>query len=121
MGDAITADNPIAEVQQRADLVRRARNVFGSQLAEAIITQNPEPDTFIGLSKRANTLSMRDLTSLRDALEVAAVLCPTIGSPTIQAWFIGFNPDLDDRVPAEVIVYEPEAVLAAARRFVANG
>ena len=37
------------------------------------------------------------------------------------AWFIGMNPDLDDRAPALMLAEEPQEVLLAARNFLANG
>lgn len=107
--------------RQRNELVRRAHRMFGTQLAEAILTQDPVPKNLVGLSNRASGLPYRALAPLKDALDVAEILNTVVGPPTIQAWFIGLNPELDDRVPAEVIVTDPEAVMVAARRFVANG
>lgn len=40
---------------------------------------------------------------------------------TVQAWFTGMNPELDDTSPALMIGNEPIRVPQAARSFVTNG
>ena len=40
---------------------------------------------------------------------------------TVRAWFVGMNPDLDDRAPALVLGEDPVGVLQAARAFLAHG
>lgn len=63
---------------------------------------------------------------LREALRVAIFLSKHDGPETVQAWFQGLNPQLDDRVPLEVLrdagrsdapSKEVSAVIAAARDF----
>lgn len=42
--------------------------------------------------------------------------------PTIRAWFMGMNPQLDDVSPAEALAEDRfREVLAAARAFLAGG
>jgi hypothetical protein len=42
------------------------------------------------------------------------------GRTTIQAWFCGMNPELNDQAPALVIRDDPGEVLLAARAFLAG-
>jgi len=63
---------------------------------------------------------------LRLALQIAVMLADADQPPVVQAWFMGLNPELDDRSPARLL-RDGEldevgpAVLAAARAFVAGG
>ncbi len=59
-------------------------------------------------------------TRLRAAYHVVTVLAANESSDTIRAWFIGMNPELDDRPPALVIAEDPIQVMRAARVFVAH-
>ena len=62
---------------------------------------------------------------LRLALQIAVMLADADQPPVVQAWFMGLNPELDDRSPARLL-RDGEldevgpAVLAAARAFVAG-
>jgi hypothetical protein len=58
---------------------------------------------------------------LRDAYGVAQPLLEVEDPDTVRAWLLGMNPLLDDRAPAAVLAEDPDAVLRAARFFVANG
>ena len=58
---------------------------------------------------------------LRAAFQVAQLLLERESSETIRAWFIGMNPELDDRAPALMIGEDPVRVLNAARMFLAHG
>jgi hypothetical protein len=58
---------------------------------------------------------------LRDAYQVAHLLMEVESPKTVRAWFLGMNPELEDRAPAVILPEDPEAVLHAARFFVANG
>ena len=65
-------------------------------------------------------------TRLRTAYQVARLISTRYQSQVIQSWFMGLNPDLDDRAAA-TLLREGEiesvgpAVLRAARAFVAGG
>ena len=59
--------------------------------------------------------------NLRAAYEVARMLRASFSEQTVQAWFMGMNPHLDDHSPAEVVKTDPELVLRAADDFLANG
>jgi hypothetical protein len=104
-----------------AELASRARTLLGEALAEAILTQDPSPTKFIGLERRLRTVRPETHLRLEDAVGVASTLRSIVGPPTIQAWFVGMNPELDYRAPAEAIATDPAAVRAAADHFVAHG
>ena len=57
---------------------------------------------------------------MRNALRVVDFLLQQEHPDTIRAWFVGLNPDLDDRVPARVIADEPDEVILAAGTFMAH-
>lgn len=58
---------------------------------------------------------------IRAAYQIYELLRPVEADPTIRAWFIGMNPQLDDRAPAEAIAAgDMRAALAAARAFAAG-
>lgn len=63
-----------------------------------------------------------DADRLRAAFQIAALLRETEGPATVQSWFKGMNPELDDASPARVLREEaPEEggprVMKAARSF----
>ena len=59
--------------------------------------------------------------NLHAAYEVARLLRGSLSERTVQAWFLGMNPHLDDRSPVEVLKTDPDLVLRAADEFLANG
>jgi hypothetical protein len=58
---------------------------------------------------------------LRDAFQISQLLLQHEAGTTIQAWFTGMNPELDDQSPALMLAKHPQEVLIAARNFLANG
>lgn len=58
---------------------------------------------------------------LREAFHITQLLLQSGSAETLRAWFIGMNPDLDDQAPALLLAENPQAVLGAARNFLANG
>lgn len=59
---------------------------------------------------------------IHTAYQIYDLLKPVDASPTIRAWFMGMNPQLEDRSPSEAIAEgDLRAVLAAARAFLAGG
>ena len=57
---------------------------------------------------------------LRHAFHVVQLLLQSESAGTIRAWFMGMNPELDDRSPALAIADQPEEVLQAARAFLTH-
>lgn len=58
---------------------------------------------------------------LRYAYQIVELLRQHESDTTIKAWFMGMNPDLDDRAPALVLAADPQRVLQAARSFLFHG
>lgn len=59
---------------------------------------------------------------VRAAYQVFRLLEPHEASPTIRAWFIGMNPQLDDSSPIEVLAADRyRDAMAAARAFASGG
>jgi len=59
---------------------------------------------------------------IRAAYQVFRLLEAHEAAPTIRAWFIGMNPQLDDLSPAEVIASDQyRDVMPAARAFASGG
>ncbi|HEY8746008.1 MAG TPA: hypothetical protein VIU62_23205 [Chloroflexota bacterium] len=56
---------------------------------------------------------------LRAAYEIVQTLRAWELPDTIQAWFVGANPELGDASPARVFAQNPSAVLDAAYSFIA--
>ena len=64
-----------------------------------------------------------DIERLRLALRIAKMLYERDDARVVQAWFMGLNPQLDDRSPMRLLregdlLTDGEAVLRAARAFV---
>ena len=59
--------------------------------------------------------------SLQTAYQVAKLLRQVESEESVQLWFMGMNPDLDDRAPAQVLREDPARVLDAAYAFVVHG
>jgi hypothetical protein len=59
--------------------------------------------------------------ALRETYQVVNYLATVEQPDVIRAWFMGMNPDLDDRSPALTMRTDPVAVLRAADAFVRNG
>jgi hypothetical protein len=59
---------------------------------------------------------------LRTTYEIAQLLLASDSEPTVKAWFIGLNPQLNDTSPAEAIREgKLRESLAAARSFAVGG
>ena len=59
-------------------------------------------------------------TNLQNALHVVELLRSQEVDETIRSWFRGMNPNLGDGSPALLIRDQPEAVIQAARAFLAQ-
>lgn len=59
---------------------------------------------------------------LRGAFQIFSLLVQTDSRHVVRAWFIGMNPQLEDRSPADVIADgDTRAAMVAARAFVTGG
>jgi hypothetical protein len=97
------------------------REILGSRLVAYLghVTSTRQVE---GWATGSVALSDDKLDRLRVAYHVAALLRDHEGPATVQAWFKGMNPQLDDQAPAQLLREQPlgsagPAVLAAARAF----
>jgi RNA polymerase sigma factor (sigma-70 family) len=58
---------------------------------------------------------------LRDVYAIVQLLLQVETPKAVRAWFLGKNPELNDRAPAMALADEPELVEQAARTLVAHG
>ncbi len=58
---------------------------------------------------------------VRDAFRITELLLQEESPQAVSSWFLGMNPELDDRAPALVLGDEPELVAEAAQNFLATG
>ena len=110
---------------ETGDVVSGLREIVGAKLV-----------AYIG--HVSNTRSVREwadgerapgaevIQRLRVAYYVAGLLYEREGKATVQSWFQGMNPQLDDSAPARLLRDEPldvvgPQVVAAARAFTAVG
>jgi hypothetical protein len=74
-----------------------------------------------------NAIPQKDVEQrIRLAYHIAAMLEKFDSHAVVQAWFLGLNPELDDRVPISLLregdlEVNGKEVLRAARAFVAGG
>lgn len=75
-----------------------------------------------GWMNGATKPSLQHERRLRCAYQIFEMLKGVEAGPTIRAWFMGMNPQLNDNSPAEAIVEGLlKEALAAARAFRAGG
>lgn len=98
-----------------SELLGSARTIFGEKLMRIILTGESDEKA------PAIDVSVQGRASLIAAIEIAERLLGLEAKATVQAWFVGMNPLLDDRAPALVIRTDPDAVRIAARHFAAYG
>lgn len=106
---------------QSAELVGFLRAILGAQLVAYIagVTETRAVREWAeGVRRPRPTVLKR----LRTAYQAAAIIEHRESRATVQAWFQGLNPSLDDRSPARVlrdgnVEQIGGAVLAAARSF----
>lgn len=101
-------------------LLGQVREILGDELTAAVV-----------VGRWCGTDASRVLAGVENRRHLEGRLVKTLGIvgmlrrveqlPTIQAWFAGMNPFLDDQPPALVMASDPEAVVLAARDFVAYG
>lgn len=109
---------------QRDDLwlLTSAREIFGDALTLVVLTGRGERTTSLVLEVALRALANQEnANSLRTAVEIANELLRVEAKSTVQAWFVGQNPTLDDHAPALVVRSNPDAVRDAAKHFVAYG
>jgi hypothetical protein len=105
-----------------AEMAAYLQDLFGQNLT-ALITGIDHPKT-VGRWARGQKPHPANLTRIRNAFHIATLLELATSRQTVQSWFMGMNPHLDDRAPALVLADEPDAaprVMQAAHAFLAHG
>lgn len=101
-------------------LVRSLQDVLGQRMV-AVIAGVSDAKA-VGKWARGERVPHPDAERrLRDAFQVAQLLLQHESAPTVRAWFVGMNPELEDQAPALMLSEHPREVLLAARNFLANG
>lgn len=118
----MTIDQATQGLATRLDvgpLVRSLEDVLGSRLV-AVIAGTADTRT-VGRWRRGERVPQPEAERrLRHAFHVTQLLLTHESAETVRAWFVGMSPELDDRAPALLLAEDPEAVLLAARNFLAN-
>ena len=102
------------------DVARALQTVLGSSLV-ALVAGVHDPRTIQAWERGTRLPSAQAQTRLRNAWQVTQVLLEREAPDTIQAWFIGMDPFLDDEQPAVMLRRDPDRVVRAARSFLAYG
>lgn len=104
----------------QADLLAALDAKLGSKLVAHLVDRSPSTVSRWRTGK--TTLDETALVPLRVSYQIFKLLENEEADPTIRAWFMGSNPQLDDLSPVEAIRdgLNREA-LAAARAFLAGG
>lgn len=107
------------EISQ-TDLVAALTSKLGPKLIAFIGDRDPST---ISRWKSGESAAGEDaLLPLRVTYQVIRLLENAEADPTIRAWFMGTNPQLDDLSPAEALAEGMNReTLAAARAFLAGG
>jgi len=104
-----------------AELVVALREIVGARLVAYlghVSSTRPVGEWAEGSRKP----SEETVDRLRTAYFIAALLREREGAATVQSWFKGMNPELDDQAPARLLREQPlnvvgPEVIAAARSF----
>ncbi len=103
-----------------ASLARSLQDVLGQRLV-AVIAGVSDAKAVGKWARGERSPHPEAERRLRHAFHVTQLLLQHESAETVRAWFVGMNPDLDDRAPALLLAEDPHAVLMAARNFLANG
>jgi hypothetical protein len=103
-----------------AQMATTLQSLLGQKVTAAIVGVG-DP-TRVGRWARGEQLVEPDVERrLRDTYRIATLLMQADTADTVRAWFLGTNPLLEDRAPAELIADAPQHVLQAARAFLVTG
>jgi hypothetical protein len=103
-----------------AQMAATLQSLLGQKVTAAIV--GVDDPTNVGGWARGEPLVETDVERrLRNTFRIAALLMQADTPDTVRAWFLGMNPLLEDRAPAELIADDPLRVLQAARAFMVTG
>lgn len=106
-------------VVSQGDLIEALTAKLGAKLVAFIVDRDVST---ISRWKTGNEVGEANLLPLRITYQVVQMLEGEEADPTIRAWFMGSNPQLDDLSPAEALHDGlNRETLAAARAFLAGG
>jgi hypothetical protein len=103
-----------------ADVAAALQELFGQRTTAAIAGVH-DPRAVGKWSRGERTPHPDAERRLRETLRIADFLLQEEPPEIVRAWFIGLNPNLDDRSPALVVNEDPSQVMRAARSFLATG
>jgi hypothetical protein len=105
-----------------ADIVSYLKDHLGAGPV-SVITDGADAKTIARWASGESTPRTIDFERrLRAAYHIFQVIQAVEAPPTIRAWFLGMNPQLDDEAPVEALVGGRERqVFSAARAFVNGG
>jgi hypothetical protein len=103
-----------------ASIASALQDLLGQQLT-AVIAGVAEARAVADWARGSRKPHPKAEERLRNGYQVATLLASIDPPDVVRAWFIGMNPDLDDRPPAIVIAEDPVRVMQAARAFVDHG
>lgn len=116
----VNSSHRAATEVQFQDQVQALKHLLGAKLMAMTIGVNPS--TLERWLAGTTTPSLENEARVRTCYQVFELLKPVEESHTIRAWFMGMNPQLEDRSPAELIAEgDLREVLTAARAFRAGG
>ncbi|MGH2531741.1 MAG: XRE family transcriptional regulator [Thermomicrobiales bacterium] len=120
---AVVWENKAHQTATRSDLTdvaTKLQELFGQKVTAAIA--GVSDSRAVGKWARGERVPHPETAQrLREAMLIANLLLEEEPPAIVRAWFVGLNPNLDDRVPALVIGEEPGEVMRAARSFLATG
>lgn len=102
------------------DVAAYLQALFGQKLT-ALIAGSREPKSVGQWARGENLPDPEEEQRLRHAFRIARLLAQTEQPQTVRAWFMGMNPQLEDRAPALMVAEDPDRVLKAARSLLAGG
>lgn len=122
--EILTAEDAIAEADRRAatatapEMVGWMQDVFGRGMTALV----SGADDVLTVSRWTvgTPPPPENLARLRTAYHIATLIAIVDSPQTARAWFMGMNPDLEDRAAAIILADEPERaleVMLAARSF----
>lgn len=118
-GDARVRRERLADVPL-VDQVRALKELLGPKLMS--LTMGVDSTTVERWINESTVPNLDNEKRIRTAYQIFSLLKPVEASPTIRAWFMGMNPQLEDQSPAEAIAEgNLRETLAAARAFLAGG
>lgn len=102
------------------DVVSYLQDLFGGSLT-AVIAGVHDANLIVQWARGEGAPREETERTLRAAYQVVRLLRQAESDQTVQSWFMGMNPYLDDRAPALVMSQDSRSVLQAARTLLANG